>query len=340
MVIAQKIVRYAMRADAGLGAVRRFFLGEKTGMIGVLFHNIFQDESAVTSGLAYPQEGVTQAQFRTFLDCWRQAGYRFVSTRDILAGLDTVGKYILLTFDDGYHSILDVLPILEEYQAPATLFVTSYNIETGNAFWPDIVFREEVARNASAIEVNALIESLKDKHSVDIQQFLLERYGEAGLYPIDNLARPLTAEELARLACHPLIEIGNHTKNHVDLTVCNCEEIRLQLSECQKAIERMTGKVPITISYPFGRFNYEVLDVAQSEGLLLGFTCDEGKNQLPLNGNALKIRRNDFLGNSPPAAQCDRFRSDIHFCWPTIKNMLSLVTNRLRLRSGENAHDH
>ena len=339
MAIAQKMIRYAMRADSGLGTARRFLFGEKPGLTIVLFHNIFHDESSVTSGLAYPQEGVTQAQFRSFLNCCRRAGYRFVSSQDVTAGLNVEGKYVLLTFDDGYHSILDILSILEEYQAPATLFVASYNVEAGHAYWPDIVYREEVARGKSAKESSTLVESLKDKQSSDIQQYILQRYGSVALFPIHDSARPLTVKELASLACHPLIDIGNHTTNHVDLTVCNVDEIRREISNCQKAVERITGKIPIAISYPFGRFNAEVLGAARAEGMLLGFTCEEGKNLLPLN-SPLELSRYDFRGDSPPSAQCSRFRSDVHFCWPIIKKMLPFLTHRLPLRSVNSEYDH
>jgi len=324
MGIAQKIIRYAMRADAVLGNLRRFFIGEKPGLTSILFHNVFHDESAVTSGLAYPQEGVTQAQFKSLLNCWRRAGYRFVSSQDVIAGLDPGGNYVLLTFDDGYRSILDILPILEEYQAPATLFVTSHNIEAGHAYWPDIVYHEELSRGISVKETCAFIESLKDKNGAEIQEILLGQYGGIDLSHVDDSARPLTAKELACLANHPLIEIGNHTANHVDLTLCTVEEMSREISGCQKAIERMTGKAPRAISYPYGRFNAEVLGAAQAEGLRIGFTCEEGKNLLPLRSNILKLSRYNFQGDSSPQTQCYRFRSDVHFYWPIVNNLLSL----------------
>jgi peptidoglycan/xylan/chitin deacetylase (PgdA/CDA1 family) len=335
MAIAQKMVNYAMRADSGLGTLRRFLFGEKPGLLTVLFHNIFHDESVVTSGLAYPQEGVTQAQFRTFLDCWQRAGYRFVSLGNIIAGLDEGGRYVHLTFDDGYSSILDILPILEEYQAPATLFVTSYNIETGHAFRPDVVYREGIAQGRTESETSAIIESLKSKSSAKVQKFMLERYGEAALSNADSLARPLTADEIAGLATHPLIDIGNHTMNHINLTECSLEEKRSQISGCQKAVEIITGKTPVAISYPYGNFNDEVLDVARAEGLLLGITCEEGKNRLPLNENLLKLYRYDFLGELQPSVQFERFRSDVHLFWPAFKKLLLFLTTHIHFRFGK-----
>jgi peptidoglycan/xylan/chitin deacetylase (PgdA/CDA1 family) len=324
MSLAKSLVRASMVADAWLGKISRHIVGERSGLVVLLFHNIFRNPVELQLGTANPLEGVTIEMFSTLLESWENSGYNFVSLDNLQTGLDPKEHYVLLTFDDGYRSILDVLPILEKYNAPAILFASSHNIETGYAYWPDIVYREELARGKSVTETSTLIESLKDRQSSDIQQLLLEQYGAGSLFPVDDSARPLTANELAGLAGHPLIEIGNHTANHVDLTSCSVKEIRLEISKCQKAVEQIIGKSPSAISYPFGRFNDEVLDVAQAEGLRFGFTCEEGKNRLPLNKDILQLRRYDFLGESPSAVQCDRFRSDVYFCWPFLRKLLGV----------------
>lgn len=322
MSLADKIVRLSMRADAWLGKVMRFFVTEQPGMVVVLFHNIFRNQAELNQGTANPLEGITFEMFSDFLESWKNAGYHFISLNDLQSTFDSKKRYVMLTFDDGYRSIIDVLPILEKYEAPAILFVSSYNLETGHAYWPDIVYREELVRGKSPKEASNLIETLKVKPSLVIQQFILERYGAEAFFPIDDIARPLTIKELARLASHKLIEIGNHTANHNDLTLCNEEEKRNEISECQNIVAKITGAMPSAISYPFGRFNDEVLNATQAEHLLFGFTCEEGKNLLPLNDNALKIRRYDFLGDSSPAAQCERFRSEVQFFWPVVKKIL------------------
>jgi peptidoglycan/xylan/chitin deacetylase (PgdA/CDA1 family) len=327
VALVERIAMYCKHADAHLGTLRRIVIGERPGLVAVLFHNIFRDEADLHSGFANPLEGVTQDMFASFLDAWHHAGYRFVSLQDVLSGLDPEGRYVLLTFDDGYCSILDVLPILEKYSAPAVLFVATEFIEKGIEYWPDTVYREEISRNSIPKSINFIIEELKNKPHDEVSRFIADRYGSAVRVPKNDIARPLSHEELAMVARHPLIEIGNHSVNHVDLTICSEEQLSYEIIECQDAIERITGQRPVAISYPYGRFNEAVIRVAQASGLQMGFTCAEGKNRIPLNGIGLQLSRYDFFGAVSPIAQCARFRSDIHVCWPRIKQLLRIIGN-------------
>ena len=44
--------------------------------------------------------------------------YTFISTVDVLNGLDPQKKYVLITFDDGYYKNHLALPILRRYGMP------------------------------------------------------------------------------------------------------------------------------------------------------------------------------------------------------------------------------
>ncbi len=325
MTLAAKIIQKSMRADALLGAKRRLFFGERPGLVVALFHNVFKNETDLRSGLANPLEEMTIERIKAFLAVWHNAGYRFVSVREVLDGLDPQGRYIMISFDDGYRSVLDILPDLEHYRAPAVVFATSANIETDTGFWPNTVYREEMAGHGSPITAFTLIENLKGKSVDEIQRFICDKYGNAALRPHGEIDRPLTKDELANLSHHPLIEIGNHTANHADLTVCTQEECFRQIMDCQDSLERMTGRRPLAIAYPYGRFNADVILSAQKAGLQLGFSCEEGKNRLPLNGMAFQIKRYDILGTLGQDEQCQRARSDVTLCWSIAKYLLHKI---------------
>ena len=57
----------------------------------------------------------------------RNQGYQFISLtaayEHLKKDMFRCQKYAVLTFDDGYKSLKEVLPWLEEYQIPATLFI-------------------------------------------------------------------------------------------------------------------------------------------------------------------------------------------------------------------------
>jgi len=45
---------------------------------------------------------------------------------------------LVITFGDGYaDNIINALPLLERYQIPATIFISTLNINTKNEFWWD-----------------------------------------------------------------------------------------------------------------------------------------------------------------------------------------------------------
>jgi len=60
-------------------------------------------------------------------------------------------------------------------------------------------------------------------------------------------------------------EIGNHTKDHVDLAKVPTEQATAQLVEAQDAIESQVGVRPTTCAYPYGSNNAAVLAEAKKQ---------------------------------------------------------------------------
>ena len=50
-------------------------------------------------------------------------GFRFVSSEDVLAGRAADGNCAWISFDDGWCEMADALPILERFNAPASVFI-------------------------------------------------------------------------------------------------------------------------------------------------------------------------------------------------------------------------
>lgn len=72
--------------------------------------------------------------------------------------------------------------------------------------------------------------------------------------------------------------IGCHTWSHPsDLKALNAEEIKAELEISKRQIMEATGKVPVTIAYPRGRFNDHVVEVAKSMGFVEGRTTHVGR---------------------------------------------------------------
>ena len=75
----------------------------------------------------YACDWMAFGEFKKKIDTMRNQGYEFISLIEAYKLLQNDyirrKKYAVLTFDDGYKSLLEVLPWLEKQQIPATLFI-------------------------------------------------------------------------------------------------------------------------------------------------------------------------------------------------------------------------
>ncbi len=85
------------------------------------FHEVLPD------GLSpMPPYAVTVSTLRSILRDYTARGYTTGTLHDALQPPGTLGKRLILTFDDGTHDFLEyALPVLEEFHATATLFVVA-----------------------------------------------------------------------------------------------------------------------------------------------------------------------------------------------------------------------
>lgn len=290
----------------------RIFLtarGEQTVLLSFLFHVLFENQQEVDAGVLDPQQGITIDIFRRFVEYFQTQNYVFVSPDDILRGLKPGGRYFLLTFDDGYCNNLRVLPVLEEFNAPAVFFISTAHAEQGKAFWWDVVFREHRRRGVSEAKTLRVQEAYKRFKTVEIELQLRAEFGKDALRPAGDLDRPLTNAELRRIAAHPLVTLGNHTRDHAILTNYSKTEVTEQIEGAQRDLHALTRRRPNIIAFPNGNCSREIVECARGMGLHLGMTVAPGRNRLPLGHNEMQIKRFLLWGNLPLEAQCSASRS-------------------------------
>jgi peptidoglycan/xylan/chitin deacetylase (PgdA/CDA1 family) len=101
--------------------------------------------------------------------------------------------------------------------------------------------------------------------------------------------RPLTTEELHRLASHPLITIGIHTVNHRRLTLLPSGEVRTEITEGARCLDDLLGVRRRVLAYPYGATSPTVAGIARSTGVTHAVTT-EGR-WVGLREDALLIPR-------------------------------------------------
>ncbi|MEV4257205.1 polysaccharide deacetylase family protein, partial [Spirillospora sp. NPDC049652] len=63
-------------------------------------------------------------------------------------------------------------------------------------------------------------------------------------------------------------EIGDHTRDHRDLTRLAPIQVHTELQQTQDAVRKITGRAPALLRPPYGASNGVVADVARSLGLV------------------------------------------------------------------------
>jgi peptidoglycan/xylan/chitin deacetylase (PgdA/CDA1 family) len=300
------------------------FIPEKASLLTFLFHGLFLDEKEIASNHVDPQQRITVAQFEEFVEFYVARGYKFVSPDDVMRGLRSEHKYIMITFDDGYFNNSYALPVLRKYRVPAVFFISTNNILHNKSFWWDIVYRILKKKGHSDKQIAARGKSLKALTADKIEEYLVKEFGSDCLKPIGSIDRPFTPDELKAFAQDPWVYLGNHTSDHGILTNYSMEGVREQIMAAQYDIYRLTGVKPIIISYPNGSYSGDVLKATRESGIMMGITIDPTKNYLPINmqdPDSVHLGRFILVGDTAIKAQCDVLRSEFSI-YNKIKNLI------------------
>ncbi|MBJ6727311.1 polysaccharide deacetylase family protein [Geomesophilobacter sediminis] len=191
---------------------------------------------------------------------------------------DAVSKpAVCITFDDGYaDNLLEALPILDEFQVPATFFVSTGPIATTGGFWWDELHRILVEHRElpgeltlpgvgkgfwptrTAAERERLYGELvpylvaaPTGHREEIRTEI--RRWSATVPGCDDRHRPLTVEELRRFAANRLVTIGAHTVTHSRLSALSEPAQREEILASKRQLEQWLGGEVSVFSYPYGR---------------------------------------------------------------------------------------
>ena len=144
-------------------------------------------------------------------------------------------KYAVLTADDGYKSILNILPWLAEQNIPITLFVNT---------------KYQDGKSWSAINEE---QALRAKADVDMLRDVCPN-----LY--------LSREELLQVAAMPNVTVGMHGHEHLDATKQTVAELKENVEKCQNALKDVPHTIPY-FAYTWGRHNAQTDSVLKDMGI-------------------------------------------------------------------------
>jgi len=188
---------------------------------------------------------------------------------------------VSLTFDDGYaNNIAAALPLLEKHRLPATLFLSTAYIETGD-WYPFLkvkllrLFRPAVDLPEYKSNPVDVVRDATRQHWAEV---------EAGLTPEQyETLRPLTVAEVQAVES-PLLEFGAHSHTHPlarnESGARRREEVRVSVRKVAEWARRTAS----VYSYPNGEagdFGEPEAETLRDEGIDAAVTGVAGANRWP-----------------------------------------------------------
>jgi peptidoglycan/xylan/chitin deacetylase (PgdA/CDA1 family) len=226
---------------------------------------------------------VTPEHFAEHMESLRQYAHPLSLSKlvDSLKTGSLPSRAVAVTFDDGYaDNLYHARPILEKYQVPATIFITTGY--AGREFWWDelerLVMTSQASVDAFRLQVGKsrfVWEQLHGKPEADIQirrefrhalyHFLLALDTDAldhamevirrwaAATSIETPTRAMNQAELLQLVEGGLIELGSHTRCHPMLPRLSIERQREEITAGKDDLEAVLGKPVHGFAYPNGR---------------------------------------------------------------------------------------
>jgi peptidoglycan/xylan/chitin deacetylase (PgdA/CDA1 family) len=217
---------------------------------------------------------------------------------------DVPERAVVVTFDDGYRdNYLHAFPTLQRLSIPATIFLATGAIGSGEILWHDRVF--SVFRRTRCVTLKDFghpprdypLRSLRDKlfAQSDVLWYLrsisdgerercinllAEKLGTSGEMISSQLM--LSWEEINTM-CREGISFGSHTVNHPILSKLSREAAQQEIVESKKTIERHLSKSVETFAYPSGRredFTEPVKALVREAGYSCGVSMIFGANEI------------------------------------------------------------
>jgi peptidoglycan/xylan/chitin deacetylase (PgdA/CDA1 family) len=208
-------------------------------------------------------------------------------------------RAVAITLDDGYSDNLHVAkPLLERYEVPATVFITSGHL--GRELWwdhldrilptsaslPEAIsvkigarvhrleadwrVRERVKNSAAAwrqrslVWLYGLLQPLAEAERQQVMEQIQTRLGTTA--PDISDRKLLSADEVLRLGQGTLIEIGAHTISHPKLAKIPKSEQETEIWQCKSYLEELINRPVNSFAYPHGSLSDATVTAVRDAG--------------------------------------------------------------------------
>ncbi len=256
----------------GLCAFARPWLGGRGSVL--VLHRVREPDATMMYG-TNRQNCVPAAALRTLLSALAAAQIDVVTLDEAVARLasrTTPRRFACLTFDDGYRDNLDaLLPILEAFRVPATIYIAPGLVDGTAPLWwygldqaisratmlrlpqdmgGDFPARTPEEKRAAFATASRLMLLSAPEAAARIVDALADRHG----VDFGTLARAqmLDWAGVRTLAASPYVEIGAHTNSHPSLARLDAAAVQAEMAGSRDRLAQETGREIRHFAYPYG----------------------------------------------------------------------------------------
>lgn len=226
---------------------------------------------------------------------------------DTLArGAQMPPRAVAVTFDDGFPDTFgNAYPVLKRYRIPATIFVSTGQVESKTVYWFELVAHlmmrvpprsltlseypdglpvddSEPARREAIALVHRILKICSRMRRDAMIDDWRTRFGQYLDEHAMELSRPISRDQILQMASDG-IDIGSHTVSHSNLALASTEIIERELADSRAHLEKMLGRPVRSLAYPFGTpdtFDARVMRLARQCGYEIAVTYRQGVNWL------------------------------------------------------------
>lgn len=247
-----------------------------------MYHNVVPDDAP--SGYKRTSITLPFSGFKRQIN-WLYRYFRIVPLSQYLEEMNfkqfDKSRTIALTFDDGTAMTFDlVCPFFDEKKIPATIFVSTCQLEGGELIWGsslNAICLEDTYTNLKYNGRSFNLQSTRDRRHCREELFTAARISgdPAELVralvtqcPINDDIRPyyagMTYKQLKFAGASDLIEIGSHTVSHPFLTDLKEREQYEELAQSKQVLEQYTSRKVRYFAYPNGDYDQITIEALKS----------------------------------------------------------------------------
>lgn len=171
---------------------------------------------------------------------------------------------LAITFDDGWRSNYDLLPVIREHQAPVTIFLNAGLVGANRKLWNYTLTLADrkgpLGRGLEAIPNRDRNERLRQFND----HFPEKEYPERDMLSHDEI------EEMKEA-----VDFQSHGMFHPVMTNCDDEELDFEMGQAKTMLSELTGTDCWAVAYPYGRCSDSVAAAARRAGYSLGRTAND-----------------------------------------------------------------